>query len=96
MNGQTTKCNVCGGEVAKGAKACPGCGKKSRNFIQNHKIISTIAMLILLGGIGGVLGNGDSNGDSNASSVPGGNQASAYAASQQEAAPVPDIARHCL
>lgn len=57
MSNQITKCKTCGNDVAKGAKSCPNCGKDQRNFFMKHKIISIILILIILGGIGGALGD---------------------------------------
>lgn len=59
MSSKITKCKVCGADIAKGAKACPSCGKDSRNFFVKHKIISAILILLLLGAVGGALAGGD-------------------------------------
>ena len=52
------RCKACGNEVAKGVKKCPNCGKDNRSFVARHKILSAIAMLVILGGIGGAMSEG--------------------------------------
>ena len=52
------KCKACGNEVAKGVKKCPNCGKDNRSFVARHKILSAIAMLVVLGGVGGAMSEG--------------------------------------
>ena len=37
---------------------CPNCGKDNRSFVARHKILSAIAMLVILGGIGGAMSEG--------------------------------------
>lgn len=54
-----TTCKACGKEIAKGVKKCPHCGKDQRNFFMKHKIISIIAIFIVLGVIGSVTGGKD-------------------------------------
>lgn len=54
-----TNCKACGQEVAKGAKACPHCGKDQRNFFGKHKILSVLLFLIALGIIGGAFSGED-------------------------------------
>ena len=52
-----TNCKACGNPVAKGAKACPMCGKDSRSFFQKHKILTGIlaifVIIILVNALGG-------------------------------------------
>ncbi len=57
------KCKACGQEIAKGVKKCPHCGKDQRNFFGKHKIITGIAILVILIGIGSAMGGNkdDSN-----------------------------------
>lgn len=45
------KCKTCGKEIAKGG-ICPNCGADNRNFFSKHKVITIIAILIVLIGIG--------------------------------------------
>jgi len=45
------QCKVCGGDIAKGVKKCPHCGKDQRNFFMRHKIITGFLILIILGSI---------------------------------------------
>ena len=52
------RCKTCGNEVAKGVKKCPNCGKDNRSFVARHKILSAIAMLVVLGGVGGAMSEG--------------------------------------
>ena len=52
------RCKACGNEVAKGVKKCPNCGKDNRSFVARHKILSAIAMLVVLGGVGGAMSEG--------------------------------------
>ncbi|MFQ8923928.1 MAG: zinc ribbon domain-containing protein [Clostridium paraputrificum] len=58
-NKNMTTCKACGKEIAKGVKKCPHCGKDQRNFFMKHKIISIIAIFIVLGVIGSVTGGKD-------------------------------------
>ena len=53
------KCKACGNEVAKGVKRCPNCGKDNRSFVVRHKVLSAIAMLVILGGVGGAMSKGE-------------------------------------
>ena len=52
------KCKACGNEVAKGVKRCPNCGKDNRSFVARHKVLSAIAILVVLGGVGGAMSEG--------------------------------------
>ena len=52
------KCKACGNEIAKGVKRCPNCGKDNRSFVARHKILSAIAILVVLGGVGGAMSEG--------------------------------------
>ena len=52
------RCKACGNEVAKGVKKCPNCGKDNRSFVARHKILSAIAILVVLGGVGGAMSEG--------------------------------------
>lgn len=52
-------CKACGKEVAKGVKRCPHCGKDNRSFVVRHKVLSAIAILVTLGGVCGVMGEGE-------------------------------------
>lgn len=53
------KCKACGNEVAKGVKRCPNCGKDNRRFVVRHKVLSAIAILVVLGGVGGAMNKGE-------------------------------------
>ena len=53
------KCKACGNEIAKGVKRCPNCGKDNRSFVARHKVLSAIAMLVVLGGVSGVMSKGE-------------------------------------
>ena len=53
------KCKACGNEIAKGVKRCPNCGKDNRSFVARHKVLSAIAMLVILGGVGGAINKGE-------------------------------------
>ena len=53
------KCKACGNEVAKGVKRCPNCGKDNRSFVVRHKVLSAIAILVVLGGVGGAMNKGE-------------------------------------
>lgn len=57
------KCKACGQEIAKGVKKCPHCGKDQRSFFGKHKIITGIAILVILIAIGSAMGGNkdDSN-----------------------------------
>lgn len=41
------KCKACGKEIAKGTK-CVGCGSDQRNFFGKHKILTGLAVIVLL------------------------------------------------
>lgn len=56
-NKNMTKCKACGKDIAKGVKKCPSCGKDQRNFFMKHKILSVIAIFVILGVIGSIGGN---------------------------------------
>ncbi|HEY8891404.1 MAG TPA: hypothetical protein VIM70_14240, partial [Clostridium sp.] len=62
------KCKSCEKEIAKGVKKCVNCGADQRNFFGRHKIITGLAVLIILGGIGSAMGGGDTTTASKASS----------------------------
>ena len=53
------RCKACGNEVAKGVKKCPNCGKDNRSFVARHKVLSAIAILVVLGGVGGAMNKGE-------------------------------------
>ena len=53
------KCKACGNEIAKGVKRCPNCGKDNRSFVARHKVLSAIAILVVLGGVGGAMSEGE-------------------------------------
>ena len=53
------KCKACGNKVAKGVKRCPNCGKDNRSFVVRHKVLSAIAILVVLGGVGGAMNKGE-------------------------------------
>ena len=50
-------CKSCGKEVIKGAK-CPRCGKDQMNFFQKHKILTGIAVIVVIGVIGSATNKG--------------------------------------
>ena len=52
-------CKACGEKVAKGVKRCPNCGKDNRSFVARHKVLSAIAILVVLGGVGGAMSGGE-------------------------------------
>ena len=52
-------CKACGEKVAKGVKRCPNCGKDNRSFVARHKVLSAIAILVILSGVGGAMGKGE-------------------------------------
>lgn len=58
-----TKCKACGKEISKGAKSCPECGKDNRSFVAKHKILTAIAVLVILGAIGSAAGGKDEGQD---------------------------------
>lgn len=91
MANKMTVCKACGKEVAKGAKACPNCGKDSRNFFEKHKIISGILVLIVLVGVGSGLGNNDGNDKAVAASTTSPastTSTSTQAVNEEKAAPI--------
>lgn len=42
------KCKECGEEISSDAKACPKCGKDSRNFFKKHPILCVIGIIVVL------------------------------------------------
>jgi len=48
---ELVKCKACGHEVAKGAKACPNCGKDPRNFFIRHKFLTAFLVLVSMGAL---------------------------------------------
>jgi len=59
-----THCKACGREIAKGAKVCPGCGKRQR-MSSGKRLLFVIVVFSVIGAIGGTLGGGkgSSSGD---------------------------------
>ena len=53
-------CKECGAEISNKAKACPKCGKDTRNFFLRHKVITFILAVILIGMIASA-GDGNTN-----------------------------------
>ena len=56
MRKETSKlknCKVCKREIAKSVKKCPSCGHDQRNFFMQHKVITGILLLELIGTNGG-------------------------------------------
>lgn len=45
-------CKACDKEIAKGVKKCPHCGKDQRNFFMQHKLITVIGVIVILGVLG--------------------------------------------
>lgn len=52
-------CKSCGKELGKGVKKCIHCGADQRNFFAKHKIITGLAVLLLLGVVTSALNGGD-------------------------------------
>lgn len=50
------KCDACGAEVAKSAKSCPQCGAKNKKPIYKRWWFIIIAIIVVLGAIGGMGG----------------------------------------
>ena len=63
-------CKECGTEMSKSAKTCPKCGKEQRNFFLQHKVLTFILVIIMLGIIIGATG-GSSTNTSNPTSTTG-------------------------
>lgn len=62
-------CKSCQSEIAKGAKACPKCGKDNRNFFAKHKIITGIGVIVILAVVASAIGGNHKSADS-ATSTP--------------------------
>lgn len=45
-------CKACNKEIAKGVKKCPNCGKDQRNFFMQHKVLTVIGVIVILGVLG--------------------------------------------
>lgn len=56
-----TNCKSCQKEIAKGVKKCVNCGADQRNFAGRHKILTTLAVLVVLGVISSASSGGSSN-----------------------------------
>ena len=76
-----TQCKACGGDIAKGVKKCPHCGKDQRNFFMRHKIITGFIILLILGSILSIPDEGKSEADNQTNSV-----AASEVAEQEEVA----------
>lgn len=50
------KCKSCGKELDNSAKICPGCGLDQRNWFKKHKILTGLAIFIIIGAIGNIFG----------------------------------------
>jgi len=59
------KCKACGREIAKGAKICPGCGKRQKMSFGKRLLIVIVGCCVLAG-IGGTI-NGTSSSSPNVS-----------------------------
>ncbi|MBU3161245.1 Ltp family lipoprotein [Clostridium frigoris] len=42
------KCKACDKEISKSVKRCPSCGHDQRNFFGKHKILTGLAIIVLL------------------------------------------------
>lgn len=51
--GKLVQCKTCGEEIAKDAKICPKCGAKQKNHKVLPVIIGVIALLVIVGAMGG-------------------------------------------
>jgi len=51
-------CKACNKEISKSVKKCPSCGHDQRNFFGKHKILTGLAVIVLLVAIGN-MGNKD-------------------------------------
>ena len=47
------KCKVCSKEIASNAKSCPGCGAKNKKAIYKRPWFIVLAIIIIIGAIGG-------------------------------------------
>lgn len=47
------KCKVCSKEIASNAKTCPGCGAKNKKAIYKRPWFIVLAIIIILGAVGG-------------------------------------------
>ncbi|MFH5849903.1 Ltp family lipoprotein [Clostridium perfringens] len=47
------KCKVCSKEIASSAKSCPGCGAKNKKAIYKRPWFIILAIIIILGAVGG-------------------------------------------
>ena len=47
------KCKVCSKEIASNAKTCPGCGAKNKKAIYKRPWFIILAIIIILGAVGG-------------------------------------------
>lgn len=53
-------CKACNKEIAKGVKKCPNCGKDQRNFFMQHKVLTVIGVIVILGVLGSAGGKKNS------------------------------------
>lgn len=42
-------CKLCGGDIVKGAKRCPHCGKDQRSFFLRYKFLTGFLIILLIG-----------------------------------------------
>lgn len=48
-NSQLVSCKFCNGEIAKGVRKCPHCGRFQKNFFRRHKILIALLIMTALG-----------------------------------------------
>lgn len=55
MNDNLKLCKACYSEIGSKVKKCPHCGTDQRNFFARHKIITSLLVVFVLGGIAAAL-----------------------------------------
>lgn len=69
-------CKSCGGQVAKGVKKCPHCGKDQRNWAGRHKVLTALGAIVVVV----ILVNALNGGGDSTAPVAGADAASSQAA----------------
>jgi hypothetical protein len=84
------KCKICGADVAKGVKKCPGCGGDLRSFFRKHKIITALIVFVVLVGFAG-MGSGGSSTDTAAGTSAGSTPSSTVSKDTSTPTPAPVV-----
>ena len=74
MSNKLTNCTSCGAEIATSAKTCPQCGAKVKHPVTKKWWFWVLAVIVVIGIIGGVSGGGKSSTDPGTTKQPSGTE----------------------